>query len=196
MWIDLSITLNENTAIWPDDHPCIIQTKTKNTCTTSVLTCSTHAGTHIDAPLHFIKDGLGINQIPLSQLCGPVQVIPISSNKIIPDDLQNIIAPKIIFKTNNHITGVFNPNYCFITPESASQLVNLKIQLIGIDYLSVENFYDHQFTSHHILLKAGVVIIEGLNTDPIQDGLYEMIALPLNLEAEASPARVIVRPLE
>jgi len=196
MWIDLSITLNQNTTRWPNSSPFIIQTKTENTCTNSVLTCSTHAGTHIDAPLHFIENGLKINQIPLSDLCGLTQVISVSSDQINPDHLQNISAPKVIFKTNNYVDGEFNADYCFITPEAARRLVDLKVQLIGVDYLSIENFYDKQFTSHHILLRSGIIIIEGLNTDHVQEGLYEMIALPLKIEAEASPARVIVRPLE
>jgi len=198
MWIDLSIMLNKHTTAWPNSSPYIIQTTTENACTISTITCSSHAGTHIDAPLHFIENGIPINKIPLSQLCGLTQVIQVLSDKIRPSHLKNIVAPRIIFKTRNNTSGHFNPNYCFITPEAASYLTEQKVQLIGTDYLSVEsftNFKKNQFPSHNILLKSNIVIIEGLNTNPIQDGLYEMVALPINIEAEASPARVIVRPL-
>jgi arylformamidase len=163
---------------------------------------SAHTGTHIDAPNHFINDGKTVDEIPLSKLVGPTQVIKLSDSIEIIDEqiiekmeIQKDI-PRILIKTKNSSlwgkTDNFQNDFVYLTPSGAKTLINKGIQLIGIDYLSIASFQDGAPT-HRVLLENEVVILEGLNLSDIQPGIYEMICLPLNLiGTDGAPARVIL----
>ena len=194
MWIDLTFNLDEHFPVWPQENSCNIITQTRGDCASSTISFNVHTSTHLDAPRHFIPGGSTINEIPLSQLIGTTQVIEIDDPiSIKPKHLNRVKCTKIIFKTPNQITEEFTPDYCYLSPEAAKSLVNSNVELVGIDYLSIENFYDSDFPVHKILLRSGAVILESINTEQLVDGLYEIIALPLRINAEASPARVIAR---
>lgn len=195
MWIDLSVPLNHSTICWPTDSPCIINSKVVGSVMSSTVHCSCHGGTHIDAPAHHIKDANLIDQIPLSHLCGIAQIIEITTPQISVEHLPEISQPKVIFKTPNTFGDTFDPEYCYLTPEAAHHLVNSKVHFVGTDYLSIEEFSSTTFDTHNILLRAGVVIAESIDTSALSSGLYEIVALPIRLAAEASPARIIARRL-
>lgn len=193
MWIDITYNLNEDFPVWPGEQKYNIQSIYTNNIS-STVTFNVHTSTHIDAPKHIITDGKTINQIPLQQLIGPTQIITIDDPvSIKPEQLPTIKCQKIIFKTPNIITNDFYSNYCYLTPEAAKALVLSNVELVGINYLSIENFYDPEFTTHKILLGNNVIILESVNTTNLVQEFYEIIALPLNINAEASPARVIAR---
>ncbi len=196
MWTDLSIPLDDTFPAWPGSNACQISRHYQGDCVSSTLTTNVHIATHIDAPLHFIPGGETIDQISIEQLCGTVQVIEIPDSVIEPKHLSGLSCSKVIFKTMNEITPTFTDKYCYLSPLAAENLVQSGIDLVGTDYLSIENYNDKNFTTHKILLGNGVIIIEALNTNVIYAGYYEMIALPILMPSEASPARVIVKRLE
>lgn len=192
MWIDITVPLNKNTITWPSDPHYSLKTTRKGDCVSSIFSCSSHAGTHMDSPLHHILNGANIEQISLSRFCGIAQVIEINTINIISKNLESLSFPRVIFKTNS-VSNCFQSNYCYISPESARVMVDKNILLIGTDTLSVDQYSDKSFSSHKILLEAGIPIVEQINTRPLHEGIYEIIVLPLNVHAEASPVRMIAR---
>jgi arylformamidase len=167
---------------------------------------SAHAGTHIDAPCHFIPNAPDINALPLETLIGPCRVFDLTT---IPGhidraaleqcDLHNVT--RALFKTRNsqrwaRHENAFDPDFIAIAADAAQHLVDHGVKLTGIDYLSVEPFGNKQHPVHHILLNAGIVILETLDLSAVPAGDYELIALPLRLcGADGSPARVVLRKL-
>ncbi|MFQ3640767.1 MAG: cyclase family protein, partial [Chloracidobacterium sp.] len=88
----------------------------------------------------------------------------------------------------------FSSDYVFITPEAAAKLVADGVKLVGIDYLSVEEYGSTTFPTHIELLSNGVVILEGLDLRQVDAGDYELFCLPLKLmDSDGAPARVILR---
>ena len=122
--------------------------------------------------------------------------------KIDADDLAEANIPagcrRLLLRTNNSALWSrkdgFHRDYVGITPAAAERLLGIGVDVIGIDYLSIERFDEPDNQTHHILLKAGVVVIEGLNLYDVEPGEYELICLPLHLErAEGAPARAVLR---
>lgn len=205
--IDISVPLHSNMPIWPNSAG-IQLTKTmsierKDPVNNSSLTCDVHAGTHIDAPLHFIKDGVSIEHISLDTLIGHAFVayipkVDIITAKILSDMSLPFDTERLLLRTDNSIlwekgTTYFSPDYVALSDDGAKWVVEHGIRLIGIDYLSIQCFHDKSET-HKILLGAGVIVVEGLNLANVEPGHYELICLPLKLsESGGSPARAVLR---
>ena len=165
------------------------------------LDLGAHAGTHVDAPFHFLAGGATVEQLPLEILMGPARVLEIP----VPDaidrfDLEKFDlrgAVRLLFKTRNSGTlrrPEFREDFVHLTESAARYLVEAGVMLVGIDYLSVEKFGSTDFPVHHVLLGAGVVIVEGLDLSEAATGDYDMACLPLCLVgADAAPARVVLR---
>ena len=82
---------------------------------------------------------------------------------------------------------------CALAPDGAGYLIDRGIELIGIDALSIEPFDADDFAVHHLLLKRGVVIVEGLDLSSIAAGVYQFVCLPLRLEGlDGAPARAVL----
>lgn len=194
-WIDVSVGL-EDAPIWPGNKKPIIETVQLNHYTVSSLCLNLHTGTHIDAPSHRIVDGKKISAMPLNLMISSGQIVSIHEKTISLQNMPEIHSDIVFFKTQNSMRKEFTPDYCYIEPDAAEHLVKLNIKMVGINYLSVENFYCSQGITHKILLENNVWILEGLNLENASEGFYEMIILPLNINAEAAPARVLVRRLE
>lgn len=204
--IDVSVSLENGMPIWPGSAGIHI-TRQKSIddgdpVNNSILKCDVHVGTHIDAPLHFVPDGGGIDQLNLNDLMGPAFVVnlpdvDIISKKIledltIPDEVQ-----RILFRTRNSELWEKSPHqfvktYVGLAPDAAEWIIDNGIRLVGIDYLSIQ-CYDSDIDTHKILLNSGVVIVEGLNLAEVQPGLYEFICLPIKLTgSEGAPARAVL----
>ncbi|MBN1488468.1 MAG: cyclase family protein [Phycisphaerae bacterium] len=206
-WIDCTRPLHGGMIDWPGDPPFQLRTihtiTTPGTCKLSEVTMSTHAGTHIDAPQHFVPDGTTIDALSLDALCGPATVIevkearPVQVADVRDADIGN--GARVLFKTANQAlwhNSRFDPAYHALEADLAIWLVEHNVRLVGIDYLSVDSYDDARSRAHCTLLGAGVIVIESLDLSQVQPGRYEMVALPLRIVGgEASPARVIVRPL-
>lgn len=165
----------------------------------SRFTITSHLGTHIDSPYHFIEDGKKIKDIPLETLCGNVQIIHISDVKAISkDDLlkKNISCPRLLIKSDNtEFLKKDDPfSNVYLTADACDYLSEINVKLVGIDYFSVDRKGDKERTAHMILLKKEIVILEGIVLDVVDEGEYELYCLPLNLgELEGSPCRAILK---
>lgn len=207
-WIDITVALTEDLPVWPGD-PGFEQTRHATIADdghelTSV-SMSLHAGTHVDAPAHYLERGATIDQMPFDDTVGPCLVVEIAgTDRIDRRHLERLRLPeaeRVLFKTSNSKRGLlesktFHEDYAHLTPEAAAYLAEHHTRCVGIDYFSVGGMEDGA-TVHEILLSSGVWLIEGLDLRAVSPGSYEMICLPLRIAgAEAAPARVIVRPTQ
>ena len=171
----------------------------------SMLHMGAHTGTHIDAPLHFVKNGKSIDEIPVDLFTGRARVLEMNCPEAIdvPDlsALEIQKGERLLFKTRNSTYAWRSPHfiedYVHITIEAARYLVDRRVSMVGIDYLSIGGFQDDGVEVHGILLKAGIWIIEGLDLSAAAPGEYELVCLPLRiLSCEGAPARAIIHPLQ
>ncbi len=202
---DISLTITPETASFPGKLP-LKRTLQSEIVNGAVANCSSfemdcHFGTHVDSPNHFVQNGITIDQVPLNRLCGECCVIEVAGRRNIePGDLINVRnGDRVLFKTLGSqllLNGVMDPDaYAYLMPDSAKMLVGLNVACVGIDAFSVDA-YNSGEPVHHILLPAGIPIIECLNLQEIVAGRYELIVLPLKIHgAEASPARAILKSL-
>lgn len=203
---DVSLTISPDLPIWPGDPSIklkkINQIKDGQIANVTHLSACLHIGTHVDAPDHFLDNGQTVEHLPLDLLVGPATVIKISPGEMItPQDLRGAEIPdgtrRLLIKTPNSALwsgGVqeFQEDFIALEAGAAQYLVDLGIEVIGVDYLSVAPFADPAPT-HRILLEAGILIIEGLNLSGIQPGTYRLYCLPLKIKgADGAPARVLL----
>ena len=192
--------------MWPGDPPVkVIQTlhlDQGDPMTISRLEMSAHTGTHVDAPMHFIQGGTSVDVLDLRLLVGPALVTDAPwVDSITPAVLESLAIPpgtmRLLIRTRNSHAWQsreteFNPDFVAITADSARWLVQRGVQLVGVDYLSVGSFQD-PVPTHQILLRAGVIIVEGLNLSAVRAGIYQLVCLPLLLAGiEGAPARAIL----
>jgi len=207
-WIDVTRTLTNGMIHWPGDSPFHCQRVADitgpGTVNVSEISTCVHAGTHIDAPFHFIPDGADVSEVPLAKLCGPAVVVDLpEARDVVVEDLEGAgIEPgfRVLLRTVNQALWdepEFDEDFFGITGDAAMWLVDREVPVVGVDYLSVDGYHDAEKPAHYALLGNGVVIIEGLDLSQVAPGRYEMVALPLKIAgSEGSPARVIIRPLE
>jgi arylformamidase len=207
-WIDISVPLYTGMVHWPDNPPCGIQLTMSidsgDGCNLSHLSMGVHTGTHMDAPLHFIRGGKSIDTLPFEATVGSARVLEISDPQAVKvAELEpHAIQPgeRILFKTSNSTrawkSDTFVEDFVYISHEAAQYLAEKQAQTVGVDYLSVGGYRIDGPETHRALLGAGIWIIEGLNLSNVQAGSYELICLPLKMMgAEGAPARAILRPL-
>ena len=205
-WIDISVHVRNGMVHWPGDPEFHIERATDqekgDVATVSRMALGVHTGTHMDAPLHFIRHARSIDTMPLDATVGPARVIAIGDTKSIKRaELVGhgiSVGERILFKTLNsdHAwdSDTFEENFVFISQDGARYLAECGVRTVGVDYLSVGGFREDGPETHHALLGAGIWIIEGLNLRGVEPGAYEMVCLPLRLMgAEGSPARAILR---
>ncbi len=167
----------------------------------SRLVMGTHTGTHVDAPKHFIDDGEGVEALRLDLLIGRARVVEIMRRGGIgPGELAAAGLRedlRVLLKTPNSAlwhSGVFHEDYAHVTEAGARYLVEQGVKVVGIDYLSVEQFRKPGAPAHRMLLSNGVIIIEGLNLAEADPGMYEMYCLPLPVTGgDGAPARVVLK---
>ena len=209
-WIDVTWTTHPNMPVWPgESRPLLdrVATVEADGMQVTQLSMSVHTGTHIDAPRHFIADGNTIDQVPLEKLVGPCLFIDyqgdgpfIGATDLEEFDWQGV--HRVVFRTKNSLLpmkGQFRSDYVSLSLDAAEFLVAQGIELVGIDYLSVEAFDAAPgFPVHTVLLDAGVVVVEWLKLKELPPGnaTYELMALPMLLAgSDGSPARVLMRRL-
>jgi arylformamidase len=203
---DVTIPIQAEMPVYPGDPPVLIEPRLRladgDLANVSCYSFGSHTGTHIDPPFHILDDGLTVDQIPLELLIGRTRVVQIGGgNEIDAESLREhdlSDAVRVLFKTRNSymLDGLhqFVETYVHLTVDAAEYLVNSGIKVVGIDYLSVEKFGAERLDVHAVLLRNGVIIIEGLNLKEVEPGDYEMICLPLKIkDGDGAPARVILR---
>jgi arylformamidase len=203
--IDVSVPLDENLPNYPNNTPFSLEPIKRiargDSSNVSTLHMSAHAGTHVDAPRHFFDAGIGTEALPLEMLIGRSRVVELITRKgITADDLALVDLSedvRVLIKTHNSRlwgSAEFHPDYSGVSESGAKYLVERGIKLVGVDYLSVEEFRKPGAPAHHVLLGAGVIVIEGLNLGDVDPGIYEMYCLPLRVVgSDGAPARVVLR---
>jgi arylformamidase len=208
-WIDVTTTLDPaTTPVYEGDAPMKFEflkdMRRGDPFTLSVYSLGAHSGTHIDAPMHFVANGASIDQVPLDRLIGPARVIEIA------DDVQAIDAAeldhhdwrgalRILFRTRSSTHGwltspTFHRDFAYIAADAAQLLADANVQLVGIDYLSAEQFGAPAPRAHRILLGKGIPIVEGLALASVSGGDYDLIVLPMKVGGhEGAPARAVLR---
>ena len=190
----------------PDCRPLsIVQPGRPHSCSVTQVSLSSHTGTHVDAPCHFVAGAASIDELPLDILCGSARIVelPRGAQMIDRAALERLSlhgAERVLFKTANseRLDEPFTADYVHLDESAAEWLRDRKVRLVGIDYLSVEAPGNPGHPVHHILLEAEppVIIVEGLDLRPVAAGDYELCVLPLRLVGvDGSPARAMVRPL-
>jgi arylformamidase len=169
------------------------------------LSINSHNGTHVDAPYHFVERGQTVDKMPLDTMLGLARVVEINKQiSIEPEDLEPLdIQPgeRILFKTRNSSRPEryteFMRDTVYLSLEGARYMVEKKISVVGIDYISIGGGgLDNIDKTHLVLLDNGIYIIEDLDLSQVTPGRYEMICLPLRIAGgDASPVRAILRPL-
>ena len=201
----MSVALRDGLVPWPGDPPFRLRRVSDlargDVCTFSTLSMSAHAGTHIDAPLHYLRRGLSVDRFPLDATVGPARIITIRNPRVIDiDELRPHRIRKgerLLFKTRNSSrrqAGMFFKNYVAVSCEAARYLASRDLRAVGIDGPSVGSF-ERGAETHRILLGAGIWIVEWLDLRRTRSGLYDLICLPLRIVGgDGAPARAILRP--
>lgn len=166
--------------------------------------CSTHVGTHIDAPYHFDMSGSTVEKISLEKLIvqDKIKVLKIEKKddeKIEIDDLKNheiMENDSILINTNwskNKDLDKYFSNSPGLSKAAANYLAEIKINLIGIDSPNIDPATDNEFSSHKIFSKSNILVIENLmNLDKLLNSRFTFIALPLKLKnCSGAPVRAI-----
>ncbi|MCA1717610.1 MAG: cyclase family protein [Actinobacteria bacterium] len=205
-WIDVSVPLRSGMAHWPDNPPVRIERmldmERGDVANVSEISLGAHTGTHMDAPIHFVREGEGMERMPLDATIGRARVIEIQDpesikrEELIPHEIGS--GERVLFKTRNSPrcwqTDDFVEDFVYVSQDAARYLAEVGVRTVGVDYLSVGGFYKDGPETHHALLGAGVWVIEGLDLSEIEPGEYELICLPIKVqEGDGAPARAILR---
>ena len=207
-WIDVSVPLRSGMVHWPDNPPVSIERTMAmdrgDVCNVSTMSLGVHTGTHMDAPVHWLPGGEGIDEMPLDASMGLARVVAIEEpvsikpNELMQHALQR--GERVLFKTRNSehcwTTDTFVEDFVFVSHEAARYLAECGVRTVGVDYLSVGGYMIDGPETHRTLLESGIWIIEGLNLSQVAPGAYELICLPLRIVgADGAPARALLRPI-
>jgi arylformamidase len=208
---DISVPLSAGTPTYPGDPGIEVKSWSElergDPANVSLLHFGAHSGTHVDAPAHFIAGGSKVDALPLASLIGEVTVVEVPIDLMSINEQfvsNNCRTERILFKTrnssfwNNPEAG-FRNDYTYLESAAARRLTELGIRLVGIDYLSIEQYKSESFETHLILLSSGAVILEGVDLRKVSAGRYELICLPLRIAGslgDGAPARAVLRTLD
>ena len=209
-WIDATATLDPaTTPVYEGDAPMrfdfLKDMHKGDALTLSAYSLGAHSGTHVDAPMHFVAGGASIDRVPLAPLIGPARVIDIA------DGVQAIDAAeldrhawrgasRLLFRTRSTLRGwmssaVFHRDFAYIAPDAAQRMADAGVELVGVDYISAEQFGSPAPLAHRALLGKGIPIVEGLALADVRAGDYDLVVLPMKVGGhEGSPARAVLRP--
>jgi arylformamidase len=204
--VDVSVLLAPGIPIYPGNPEFEVTPVHRiadgDTANNSKLVMGTHTGTHVDAPLHFFDGRPGVDGMALELLIGRARVIDlphrggITEAHLAAAGLREDI--RVLLRTPNsalwNTTQGFRTDYTYLTEGGAKFLVDQGVKVVGVDYLSVEQFKKAGAPAHKALLGNGLIIIEGLNLSEAEAGQYEMYCLPLRLaNGDGAPARVVLK---
>lgn len=208
--IDISIGLSPDLPVWPGDPPLVLERTSSmeagEAANVSRLEAGVHVGTHVDAPLHFIRNGKPVEELSLEILVGAARVVSLPETAVIDAaSLREAAVPqgteRLLIKTRNgrlwsSEVESFQKDFVAVDESGAHWLVDRGVKLVGVDYLSVAP-WDAPVPTHKVLLEAGVVIVEGLDLRGVEPGSYELYCLPLKLlGSDGAPARAVLRRIE
>jgi arylformamidase len=204
---DVSMPVRTGGLVYPNNPPISItpvqSIAAGNTANVSRIDLGSHTGTHVDAPLHFMDGGAGVDELPLDVLIGPARliafgddVLAVGEAELRRHDLQGVT--RLLIRTRNSAwlasgSTEFHPDFTHVAPDGAEYLVSLGVRLVGVDYLSVEQFHSPHHKTHKTLLENSVVIVEGMMLGDPPPGNYELICLPMLLAGlDGAPSRAVL----
>src|SRR6266513_1220040 len=199
---DITLPLTAGMPVWPDEPGPELTPRSQisagDPANVTSLCLGSHTGTHVDAPRHFINEGKTVEALPLESHCGPARVLQI-------DDATSVkrrhLEPhrgveRVLLQTRNGSLwnkDGFQKDFVFLEADAADWLVEQRVRLVGIDYLSIEQFHSIDYHTHHALLGAGIVIVEGLDLRRVAPGDYTLWCLPLKVAgADGAPCRAVL----
>ena len=201
---DITRSLTSETAVWPGDTPLTQRWTSRidagDAVNLSAVTLSLHAGTHADAPLHFLADGDAIDAIPLGRFIGPAAVVEVAEDAgaIRPAHVKGVDftrVRRVLFKTpHSDVPDVrWEPCFAPILPETIAYLGERGVVLVGTDAPSVDPPESRALPAHKALAEHGIVNLENLALGEVLPGTYRLVALPLKLKGfDAAPLRAVL----
>jgi arylformamidase len=202
---DISVPVATGGLVYPGNPEIVIapqqQVSKGASANVSSIAFGSHTGTHVDAMKHLFDDGTPVDALPLDVLMGPCVLIAMA------DDVMSVGekelrahqlsgAQRVLIRTRN--SGFignreFVRDYTYIAPDGAAYLASLGVKLVGVDYLSIEQFHSGHHMTHRTLLERGIVIVEGLDLSAPPAGTYDLRVLPLRLTGlDGAPARAVL----
>ena len=204
---DISVPVSAGMPVWPGDPQVVLERyrtiSAGNFSNDSKLACSVHTGTHVDAPAHFIENGKTVENLSLNSLIGPAVVANLPEADIITPDMLDALAlspqtTRLLLKTRNSALWAdphhhFHQDFVALSTQAAQWIIRKGIDLVGIDYLSIQLFKDAEPLTHRTLLDEGIIIVEGLNLKDVAPGIYQLICLPIKLSgSDGAPTRAVL----
>ncbi len=203
--IDISQRVTPGVAVFPGDTPYslrqVMSMAQGGSCDVGTVTTTLHAGTHADAPAHFLAGAPGIGEVPLERYFGPARVIVRLGELPITADEVRAWNPargmRYLVRTRDVVDpDVFPAAFAHLAPDAAHALADAGVALFGIDTPSVDHVDSKSLDAHRALCAGDVAILENLDLTAAPPGLYELMAFPLRLSgADASPVRAVLRVL-
>ncbi|HXK11726.1 MAG TPA: cyclase family protein [Vicinamibacteria bacterium] len=201
---DVTVPLTPGIPTYPGDPPfelVPVRTLAEDRYQLSRMVLSTHVGTHVDAPAHFLAGAATVDQLPLEILLGKARVVELASRERVEradleacdlrDDLRVLLKTRM---SGQLLKAGYQEDHLYVTVDAAHYLAQAGIKLVGFDYLSIDRARSADFPAHQALLGAGVVVVEGLDLSEVEPGEYDMACLPLRVAGgDAAPARVVLR---
>ncbi len=201
--IDITMPLRHGMPHYPNDPAIEFQTilDVTNGAPANLKRYSfgSHSGTHVDPPYHFYSDGKKADELPADYFIGIAKVFAFDSD-ICADDLYGLDLKEddiVLLKTPNSplCNTEYDPNHVCVLKSAAQHLVDIGVRAVGIDCLSIEN--DAAFPTHRILLGSGIPIIEGLNLNEAEPGVYRMTAMLMRIkDSDGAPLRAVLEKFE
>jgi arylformamidase len=203
---DISVAIEPGLPLWPGDVPLelerVQQINKGDIANVTKISCSVHVGTHVDAPVHFLEGGKGIEALSFRVLNGRAYVVELPeveliTSKVLEEAGVPLRTRRVLFKTKNsqfwnNPHHEFNPDFVALDESASHWLVQKGVQLVGVDYLSVAP-YNTQQPTHEILLAHEVVILEGLDLRQVSPGRYMLHCLPMKISgSDGAPARAVL----
>ncbi len=202
---DITVTITNNLPVWPGDPEVRLERISKieegESANVSRVSMSVHSGTHMDAPYHFVPQGKTIDVLPIEALIGPAQVVVVQdrvgviTRQVVRECGVQAGVERVLFKTRNSQFWPgkeFRTDFVGVDEGGAEALVELKLRLVGIDYLSIAPYHESG-PAHNILLRSEIAILEGCDLTQVKPGLYTLIALPTKFGgADGAPVRAVL----
>ncbi len=201
MLFDITRTVGLDTLVYPGDRPHRINRPGAGGDLPE-LELGAHTGTHVDAPAHFVEGGATLDQIPLDRFYCRARVIDGRGRKVLGAETvagtEIRAGEAVLFRTDNERLPreQFSTDYVHLTAELARRLIELEVNLVGIDYLSVDGADGPDYPVHDALLGAGILILEDCDLRDVRPGRYRLTCLPLKLAGtDAAPCRAMLESL-
>jgi arylformamidase len=204
---DITLTLGTETAIYPGDPAFarqVVRTHAADGCELSALHTGAHAGTHVDAPAHFIPGGKRLDDYGLERFVLEAVVIEVADRPIVAgEDFDPSAIPDggaVLFKTDNSITGrvadgVFHEDFVALAPDAAKLCLRAGATLVGIDAPSIDP-PGAAAAAHKILLAGDVLLLEAADLRRPAPGRYRLTCPPLKIpDAEGCCVRAFLTEL-